>query len=409
VKRVAIVGGGLAGLTCAYALKCRGIESLVFEAADQPGGQAAAGPYLLAPDLFLNTFKLIQELGLAGGVLEISPHAGQLYKGRIYHHRVASATGLLGFRGLNIADKILLPRMAFLLSRFGSRLDFHHPEKGLEFDGESVAAFVKRELSQNVLNYVAGPLISTLFFYGSEETSNWLYLVMARHMSNTRMSALRGGIQHLATRLAEGLQIAANHYVDSIVVDGDSYLVGGQRFSGVVVAVPAVAVLKVNGVAELLGGEDIQFFEQSEYQRVVSVQVRTKQPVDGRCYAASIPRVEKFRATTISFHDYIDPGEGGLLTISGGGLGVTSDQLLEDLHKIYSITPESTEEWTGGIPKFQPGRYREIVAFRSRVRKPGLFFCGDYLSGPLIEGAITSGLNTAAEVIRCQTPNCPGN
>lgn len=402
MKRVAIVGGGLAGLTCAYALKRRGIELVVLEASDHPGGRAGASPFLLAPDLFRNTFQLIHELGMDGDVLPISPNAGQVYKGRIYHHRVASATGLLEFRGLNIADKMLLPRMAYLLSRYGSKINFHHPEKGLEFDNESVAAFVKRELSQNVLNYVAGPLISTLFFYGSEETSNWLYLVLARHMYNTGMSTLRGGIQRLAKRLEEDVHVERNHHVDSIREHGGFYLVNGQKCSDVVVAVPGIAVLSINGISELLDVEDRRFFEQCKYQRVVSVRVRTEQPVDGRCYAITIPRVEKLHATTVSFHDYIDPGEGGLLTISGGGQDVTSDQLLEDLRKLYSLAPESVEveEWVPGMPKFPPGRYREIAELGARKRRHGLFFCGDYLAGPLIEGAITSGLNTAADLCR---------
>jgi protoporphyrinogen oxidase len=400
VKRVAIIGGGLSGLSCGYALKGRGIESQVFEAFEEPGGRAAAAPFLLAPDLFLNTFKIIQDVGLRGEILEISPHAGHVYKGRISRHRVASATGLLGFHGLTFADKMLLPRMAYLLSRYGSRIDFHHPAKGLEFDDESVASFVKRELSQNVLNYIAGPLISTLFFYGSEETSNWLYLVLAKHMYNTRMSTLRGGMGRLTNRLAEHLQIATKRFVRSVAPDGNGYLVDGMPFSGVIVAVPGIEVLQINGMAELLAAEDREFFERCEYQRVVSVQVKTERPIDGHCYAVSIPRVEKFRAATITFHDYIDPRGYGLLTISGGGPDVTPDELLEDLFKLYSFEPESTESkyWIHGMPRFPPGRYRQIIAFEKRERRPGLYFCGDYLSGPLIEGAITSGLRAAEAV-----------
>ena len=135
-------------------MKRRGIESVVFEAAARAGGRDQAATFLLSPDLFQNTFKLLDELGLAGDLLQISPHAGQVYKGKVYHHRVASATGLLTFKGLNIADKVMLPRMAYLLARHGAHLDFHHPEKGLEFDNETVASFVKRELSQNVLIYI---------------------------------------------------------------------------------------------------------------------------------------------------------------------------------------------------------------------------------------------------------------
>jgi protoporphyrinogen/coproporphyrinogen III oxidase len=405
VKQVAIIGGGLAGLTCAHALKARGIEAVIFEAAQQPGGRDAAALFFLSPDLFRNTFKLIDELGMAGEILEFPPHAGQVYRGRVYHHRVASATGLLGFKGLNIADKILLPRMAYLLARHGSHLDFHHPERGLEFDGETVASFVKRELSQNVLNYVAGPLISTLFFYSSEETSNWLYLVLAKHMYNTRMSTIRGGVARIAKRLAENLRIETNRGVRTVAADGNHYVIDGARFSDVVFAVPGAALLEIEGIRELLSEEDRHFFRECEYQSVVSIRIGTKQPVDGACYAVSIPRVEKMRAETISFHDYIDPssvpGGRGLLTVSGGGPDLSADQLLADLKRLYPVEPESVEtlEWKWGMPKFGPGRYRQVAAFLKRERRPGLFFCGDYLLGPFIEAAITTGLRAAEGVI----------
>ena len=193
----------------------------------------------------------------------------------VRHHRVASATGLLTFKGLNIADKVMLPRMAYLLARHGAHLDFHHPEKGLEFDNETVASFVKRELSQNVLNYVAGPLISTLFFFGSEETSKWLYMVLAKHMYNTRMSTLRGGIARVGAALSENIEILTDHPVQTLYTDGDSCVVDGRPFSDVVVAVPGAVVLGIEGLSGMLSEEGRQFFRDCEYQRVISVRVRT--------------------------------------------------------------------------------------------------------------------------------------
>jgi protoporphyrinogen oxidase len=404
VKHVAIVGGGLAGLTCAFYLKQRGIEATVFEALERPGGRDRSALYLLAPDLFRNTFQLIRDVGMAHDLISITPHAGQLYRRRVYHHRVASATGLLSFKGLGITDKALLTRMAFLLSRHSSRLDFHHPERGLEFDNEAVASFVKRELSQNILNYVAGPLISTLFFYGSEETSRWLYLVLAKHMYNTRMSTVRGGLGRLVGRLSDGLRVSAGEAVSSLAPAGSGYMVNGREFTDIVVAVPGDQVLRVGGIETLLSNEDREFFRECRYQRTVSVTVSTDERVDRNCYAVSIPRVEGFSAATISFQDYIDPSSvpdsKGKLTITGGGAGVTKEKLLEELRDLYSLEPENIDvaEYNSGMPKFPPGRYMQIAEFQKRERRPGLFFCGDYLLGPFVEAAVTTGLRASQAI-----------
>jgi protoporphyrinogen oxidase len=193
--------------------------------------------------------------------------------------------------------------------------------------------------------------------------------------------------------------------VRSLQEEGQEYLIEGRRFSDVVVAVPGSAVLAISGIERFLSGADIEFFRNSEYQRTVSVSVSTRTPVDRNCYAVSIPRVEGFAAATIAFHNFIDPStvpEGrGLLTITGGGPTVTADQLMAELGRLYPTEPDAVDvmECTAGMPKFPPGRYRQIHAFERRSRKPGLFFCGDYLLGPFIEGAVTTGLR-AAEAIR---------
>jgi oxygen-dependent protoporphyrinogen oxidase len=405
VKPVAIIGGGPAGLSCAFALKRRGIECVVFEASTRPGGRDDPALFLLSPDLFRNTFQLVRDLGLTNDILPIEPNAGQVYRGQVFRHHVSSATGLLKFKGLNLADKALLARMAYLLARFSSKIDFHRPERGLELDDETVASFIKRELSQNILNYVAGPLISTLFFYGSDETSRLLYLMLAKHMYNTSMSTLKGGVGRMTAALAEHGRVISGRRVDTLATEGGDYVIGDERFSNVVVSVPGDSVLAIEGMAGLLSEDDLEFFRSCRYQRVVSVLVETERPVDGSCYAVSIPRVENLTAATISFLDYIDPsrvpGGHGLLSISGGGLQVQADALLEDLRRFYGVAPLSTKtrEWNSGMPKFPPGRYKEIVAFQARARRPGLFFCGDYLMGPFVEAAITTGL-AAGEAIR---------
>jgi protoporphyrinogen oxidase len=392
MRNVAVIGGGLAGLSCAHALRERGIPCTVFEASE-PGGRCAGATFLLGPDVYKNTFRLAKSLGLRDDLIAIPAIAGQYYKGKVYHHRVASVMGLLSFKGLNLIDKAMLSRMAFLLARYGSMLDFQHPERAAPIDDESVATFVKRELTQNILNYVAGPLISTLFFYGSEETSRVLYLNLAKHMQHTTLYTIRGGLTRLVNALAAELKIVSVR-VDAIAQVDGSYVVADSRFTDVVIAVPGNAVLQIGGMQDLLSGEDREFFAQCRYGRAVTVSFNS----DGfrsDCYALSVPRVEKLSAATINFNDFIDPESVQTtdITIVGGGDSVSASDLLKDFQRIYSREPKdaTVREWTAAMPKFPPGRYRDIAAFLNRQRRPGLFFCGDYLLGPFVEGAIATG------------------
>ncbi|MBK7585982.1 MAG: FAD-dependent oxidoreductase [Myxococcales bacterium] len=76
-KRIAIVGGGVAGLHCAYRLKLAGVASTVYEASDRVGGRMYTGRGLFDGDLLcelggelidtnhLTLFGLADELGIA--------------------------------------------------------------------------------------------------------------------------------------------------------------------------------------------------------------------------------------------------------------------------------------------------------------------------------------------------------
>jgi protoporphyrinogen oxidase len=233
-------------------------------------------------------------------------------------------------------------------------------------------------------------------------------------MYNVRMSTLRGGVARITERLAKGLQVRTNQIVSHVESNDSSYVIDGERFSDLVITVTGDAVCSIDGIEAMLSGEDRTFFNDCRYERVSSVRVRTEKPVDGKCYAVSVPRVENLVANTISFHDYIDPsavqnGE-GLLTISGGGPKAEPAALKQELQKLYAVSPLQTDsfEWNHGMPKFPPGRYRAITEFQRRQRRPGLFFCGDYLLGPFVEGAVTTGLQ-AAEAIVSRSENESGS
>ncbi|WP_440009522.1 protoporphyrinogen oxidase [Halomicrococcus sp. SG-WS-1] len=156
--RVGIVGGGITGLAVHHYLRASGVESVLFEAADEPGGVVRSaeiegrvldfGPQRtrLTPDVA----GLVESLGLTEELREADDVP--LY---VYHHgrlrrvpqtpRAAVTTDLLSWRG---KARVLL-----------------EPFTGPARDGETVEEFLTRKFGDEVARYYFGPLYGGI--YGS--------------------------------------------------------------------------------------------------------------------------------------------------------------------------------------------------------------------------------------------------
>src|SRR5262249_58836259 len=65
-KRVAVIGSGPAGLTCAHELRKKGHDVVVFEARDVPGGLNTLGiaAYKISTAFALSEVELVRQIGL---------------------------------------------------------------------------------------------------------------------------------------------------------------------------------------------------------------------------------------------------------------------------------------------------------------------------------------------------------
>src|ERR1041385_4307860 len=156
--RVAIVGGGISGLSCAYYLAKGGVAPLLIEARPRLGGviqtEHVEGCVIEAgPDSFLSVkpaaMDLIRELGLADGVIGSNDHLRKTYvwkRGRL----VPLPDGLMMMVPTKILPMVTTPLVSWPTKiRMGMEL-MRAPRPRAE--DESVADFVREHYGQEAVD-----------------------------------------------------------------------------------------------------------------------------------------------------------------------------------------------------------------------------------------------------------------
>src|SRR5579862_7268652 len=194
MQRVAalVVGGGVSGLVCAYALRKAGVETLVVEASDRAGGAIRTerrDGYLLefGPQSFTGTAQmslLIDELGIRQQVVQAPTGAPRyvLVNGTL-HKVPMSPPAFLSSGLVGIGTKFALLRDVIGKSS--------PPE-----NDESIADFVRRKFSAEMLDRLVGPFVSGVYAGDPEKLSLRSAFPTVYDAEKRRGSVLRGLIKH---------------------------------------------------------------------------------------------------------------------------------------------------------------------------------------------------------------------
>ncbi len=304
--RIAIIGGGIAGLAAAYELqKSRAagqpVEYTLYETRPRLGGSLAsevvAGAVLEAgPDSFLTekpaAAELCRELGLGDALLPSNDAARKTWivvKNRL----VALPDGLMFLIPTKLVPTALTPLFS-LRTKIRMGLELLHPPRASESD-ESVAALVERHYGAEAVDRLADPLLSGI--YGGDATQLSARTVLARlvemekkYGSLTRgmlaahkrmreaaknsakaqkraappiFTALRGGMQQLVDALAATLDPAAIRTgtpVSKLERTANGWRIttaaAAEQYDAIIMAAPAWAA------GAMLSGADAQLGEE---------------------------------------------------------------------------------------------------------------------------------------------------
>lgn len=449
---VAVVGGGIAGLTAAYRLRQRGERVVVYEAGHLVGGVvrterrdgylAELGPNsIAAPPEAMRA--LLAQLGLESSLMPASPAARNRYivKKKKLLPLPLSPQDVLTTRLLSNSAKLAV---------FGEAL----VEAGDSLVEESVAAFVRRRFNQEVLDYVANPFIGGIFagnpeqlavrhalpkLYGLERSHGSVSKAFAGMMRARKredeaaagdlgggMISFRAGLQELPDALARELraEIRLRAPVTQIRVGPKGWAVGAafqptELYDAVIYAAPAHCVDDVD--LDFPGGDRLKTLASIAHPPVAVLALGFRRedvshPLDG--FGFLVPEVERRNVLGVIFSSTLFPGRapdghvaltafvGGVRNpdLANADLPTVTARVLDDLRALLGATGEPTfrafQLWPKAIPQYDLayGRFKDIMDEAER-RNPGLALAGSYREGVALADVIASGEAAAARVV----------
>jgi oxygen-dependent protoporphyrinogen oxidase len=445
---IAIVGAGITGLTAAYRLKQRGSRVVLYEASDRIGGVikserrngylAELGPNSLAPTPGVAT--LLAELGLESRRVAALSEADARYivrRGRLVRVPM-SPPELLTSRLFSNAAKLAI---------FGEPL----VETSDSPVDESVAAFIRRRFNQEVVDYLANPLVAGTFAGDPEQLSvrhalpqlqalertqgslvkAFVHMMRRRRANGQRQGSagsimtFRDGLQELPDALGRELsaEVRLKSPVTQLRQSPRGWTVGAafqtpELYDAVIYAAPAYGLDEID--LDLPGGERLSTLSSIVHPpvAVVALGFRREQvvhPLDG--FGFLTPEVERRRILGVVFSSTVFPDrapEGHvMLTAFVGGTRdpdlVQADphtltaRVLDDVRLLLGAQGEPTfravQVWPKAIPQYVLGygRFKDIADEVER-RNPGLLLAGTYRDGVSLGEAVGSGERAATRV-----------
>lgn len=417
-KKIAVIGAGIAGLTCAYELQKAGFEVVVYEKNPSVGGRMASrekdglifdiGADHLC-DLYSEIKKYCSEFDIEWEKMRF------LKYGVIRDKQIVSPYQTIGW--------ISRARLALQYFRTRNIADFFYLSNLIQYDQEDARTFMKRRVGSEAVNYLIDSFTSTYQFHRSDEISVGALLGIMHSVKTDldkwHLHRTKGGMSALPEAFAERLDVRTSTPVTKVVANDRITVTTDHHeiFDAVVIASPANITKKIYqnptpAQAEIL--------DQTKYAVTISVALRVDRSLLPDTSIVWVPFVESAAVSgyvnqTMKGEEVIESGK-SLITVwlhedfAKTIINKSDEAIFAAVKKEFlPVCPWFTElnelesfdlqRWPEAMPKFARGHLKLAHKFLEEGQgDQNVYFAGDYLNSPWTEGALRGGQRVAAQI-----------
>lgn len=458
MKRLLVIGGGLAGLSAAWEAKRAGVQVRVLEATGQIGGVVQShrvdgyltedGPNSLmasSPEFR----KLLSELDLENEIVEAAPAAKE---------RFVVRDGKLVSVPMSPGQLLTTPLLSPLakLRLLGEPLA--KKRSAMATGEESLAEFARRRFGAEAFSYGLEPFVAGIFAgnpdklavrhafprmqkmeaEGSLLRAGWRALRKQKQTGPRRLISFHDGIATLPRAFAEKLSSAIEFQAKLQSLECHStgeWQASWQtptgemqeNFDGVVLAVPAHQLNKLPLPVALAA--ELAPLAKIEYPPVSAVYLGYPRHAVAHAlngFGALVPRVENFSILGILFNSTLFPGRAPagqvLLTVFVGGARQPDIAVLPDAELVAKVSQDLTQllgvsgqpgyqrvtRWPQAIPQYDLEHGAMLAAIELAEKSwPGLRLAGSYRGGVSVPQCLETGRAAARQALNL-SPNAEG-
>lgn len=417
-KRIAVIGAGISGLTCAYELQRAGHQVTVFEKENFVGGRMSTRikddlPFDIGADHLGNAYTEMQrycnELGIAW-VPMIDPKYAILRKGEL----------LPAYKSVGKISQLRLALYAWLIRE---NTDLFNLSTAVKYDTESAYDYLARIAGKESADYLAEGMTLGYQFHSSKEASKGSFVAYMQSIKfhDWSLHKTQGGMIALSQAFADKLDIRLGNAVIE-VVQGDQVTVTTAK--GVETYDLAVLASTANMTKQILGDQTAlqrDVLENTKYSTTISLAYKID--IDKLVCETNVftPKIEtstiaSYTNQKMKGDEWVHNGKSLLCAwlqpeFAKSIFDLPDEEVLERCrHELKKVAPwlKTTDDlepymlyrWTHAMPIFCQGHLTRVDNFLKKGQgMNNIFLCGDYLNAPWTEGALRCGQRVAREIV----------